>query len=345
MDDPAITGITAGNAISKHAVWLALEGKSATTVTARIGALHRCAATLAITAGTEDVALADADASQLLPWRLTLEGKADTYKLSQVSHVRSFFRFLCDQGYRADNPALRLPVPRKPESLPHPISMEDLLDVLENAPPRLRLMIVLAAFCGLRSCEIAGLRRICIKETAESPYLIVRADATKGRRERRIPLHPFVVSEIKLAGLPATGWCFPRMDGQPGHVTPHRVSALCNKLIHGRGHADTLHSLRHFACTELLAATGNLRIVQEFAGHARADTTAIYTLVSNPQLAAGVAKMRAPRRLRPVRKAVAVAAIAAAAASAAAFAPVTGNRPAVAHQRVQVHRVRDRAAA
>lgn len=331
MDDPAVTGITAGNAIAKYAVWLGLEGKSSTTITARIGALHRCAATLAITAGTEDTALADADAAHLLPWRLTLQGKADTYTLAQVSHVRSFYRWLADQGYRAGNPALRLPVPRKPESLPHPIGAAEFLDVLESAPPRIRLMIVLAAFCGLRAKEIALLRRSCVREKGESPHLLVKADATKGHRERRVPLHEFVVAEIQLAGLPVTGWCFPRLDGVPGPVSPHRVSALCNGLIHGCGYSETLHSLRHFAATELLRATGNLRIVQDFLGHRRADTTAIYTLVDNAELADGVAKMRAPRRLRAARG---VAAIAVAAMVTAAAAPALSP----AAPRSHVHR-------
>lgn len=126
-------------------------------------------------------------------------------------------------------------------------------------------------------------------------------DATKGPRERTIPLtNEFVIAEIRAANLPVTGWCFPRLDGQEGPVSPHRVSNLCNELIHGLGYPETLHTLRARAATVMLRETKNVRVVQRFLGHQRLDTTAIYTLVQDDELSAAAAAIPAPRRLRKV---------------------------------------------
>jgi site-specific recombinase XerD len=50
----------------------------------------------------------------------------------------------------------------------------------------------------------------------------------------------------------------------------------------------------------MLRETKNVRVVQRFLGHARLDTTAIYTLVQDDELSAAVAAIPGPRRLRRV---------------------------------------------
>lgn len=323
----ALTDITTENAIARHSVWLALEGKAGTTITSRHGALSRCAAVI------DPVQLADATTDDLLRWRLTLQGKADTYVLAQVSHLRCFYSWLTEHEYRTDNPARRLPVPRKPEAVPHPIGEKELREAIDNAPERIRLWLLLAAYCGLRACEIAALRRSCIRENGPRPHLRIAADATKGRREGTVPLDAYMVAEIRAANLPATGFAFRRLDGKPGHPSAHRVCALCNTYLHSLGYAETLHSLRHYFGTEVLAATGNVRTTQRALRHRRLDTTAIYTLVTDDEVAAAVAAIPKPRRLSavPHRKAsgaAAVAALALLSGTAVPAVPAHQHRPA-----------------
>lgn len=331
--------ITAVNAVAKHCTWLALEGKSGNTIASRHGALHRCAAAAA------PALLADATTDDLLRWRMTLLKAADNYVLAQVSHVRCFFSWLCEHEYRPDNPARRLPVPRKPSGIPHPIGESELLAALENAPPRIRLWLLLAAYCGLRACEIALLRRVNIRENGDRPHIRIAPDATKGRYEAVVPLDTFMTAEIRAARLPSTGHAFRRLDGQPGPVSPHRVSALCNQYLHSLGYAETLHSLRHYFGTETLrAANGNVRTAQRALRHRRLDTTAVYTLVTDDEVAAAVAAIPKPRRLRAARGvAVAVAAAMLTTASAPALSP--GIRTRHVHRRpVAARRVDSREA-
>lgn len=286
--------ITPENAIARHLAWLALQGKSPRTVYGRAGALHRAETSLT----GPGAMLADATTDQLLPWRLTLASAAANTVLVQVSHLRCFFAWLVEEGYRSDNPARRLPVPRKPDAIPHPIGEAELRLAIDHAPDRIRLWLILAAWCGLRACEIAGLLRRNIRENAPHPHIFISADTAKGRHEGIIPLCEYAAAEVRAAGLPATGHAFRRLDGRPGCPTAHRVSHVCNDYLHSLGLAETLHTLRHRFGTETLRATGNVRTTQRALRHRRLDTTAIYTLVTDDEVAAAIAAIPAPRRLR-----------------------------------------------
>jgi integrase len=193
-----------------------------------------------------------------------------------------------------------VPVPRVGRRLPRPISEADLFTALRQAPPRIRPLLVLAAWAGLRAKEIARLRRQHVLDTARPPVLLVVHDATKGRSERIVPLSDFVLGELRLHGLPASGWMFSRHDGAPGPNTPHMISLLCNQHLHDCGIAATLHQLRHRFGTVAYAASHDLRMVQELLGHADPQTTALYTAYDQADAARVVQALPSPSRLAAV---------------------------------------------
>src|SRR6266436_6248051 len=127
--------------------------------------------------------------------------------------------------------------------LPRPIPDDHLLYALAQAPARIRPWLVLAGWCGLRAKEIALLRRERVIETGRPPGLLIASDATKGRRERYVPMSDFVIAEL-VPVLPASGWVFRRYDGRPGPNTPGVVSRVANDHLHACGYAATLHQLR-----------------------------------------------------------------------------------------------------
>lgn len=158
----------------------------------------------------------------------------------------------------------------------------DLAVALDTAPDRVRPWLVLAAYAGLRACEISGLRACDLMWENEPPLLVV--DQGKGGHARAVPMAPAVATE--LAGAPRSGWLFPRRDGTPGPSPPHLVSRLANQHLHGLGIAHTLHTLRHWFATETLRINGgDLRQTQELLGHQSPVSTAIYTWV-DPRAAA-----------------------------------------------------------
>jgi integrase/recombinase XerC len=279
--------------LERHLRHLQLLGRSPNGIEARRLALQRTAAALA------PVALVDATYEDLLGWREALTVTAGTVR-SYVSHVRHFMTWAQSEGIRPDNPAGRLPVPPKRPTLPRPISEQALMVALESAPPRIRLWLVLAAFCGLRACEVAGVRRECVRENAPSPFLIVAGDSAKGRRERVIPLSPFVVEEIRAAGLPNRGYCFRRLDGQPGANSPAMLSHLANEHLRRSGTTATFHSLRHRFASQAYASSRDLMAVRDLMGHADVSTTQVYVAFSSQSAVDAVNSLPVPPRLQLV---------------------------------------------
>jgi integrase len=128
--------------------------------------------------------------------------------------------------------------------------------------------MLLAGQCGLRRGEIARASREDVEQDLSGWSLRVLG---KGGHTRMVPLTDELGREI-LRRDP--GYLFPSSHG--GHLTPHHLGKTIAAAL-AAGH--TTHSLRHRCATVSYAATRDLRAVQELLGHAKPETTAIYTLV------------------------------------------------------------------
>jgi integrase/recombinase XerC len=274
--------------ICAHLQYLRMRGLSERTIYNRQRALARMA-------GAIGSPLAAATAADLTAWHASLTGLDRGTISAYASNAREFYAWCHAEGVIADNPAARLPAPRPPRRLPRPISEADLMTALDCAPRRIRLWLVLAAWCGLRAHEIALLRVGCIQLTADPPLLLATG---KGGKERIVPLAPFVAGEVCAAGLPAAGYAFRRHDGRRGPNAPGLVSKLCNEHLHACGIAASLHQLRHRFGTQAYRTRRDLRMTQELMGHASPETTAGYAAWDQAGAAAALARMPAPRRLR-----------------------------------------------
>lgn len=238
--------------------------------------------------------LLQATREDLAAWRESLH-LAPASIASYVSHARKFYDWAVDPEQLLEaSPVDGIRVPPVPRLLPRPIGEAELLAAVLAAPQPIRLMLVLSAWAGLRAKEIALLRRSNIRERASPPVLLVAWWATKGVRERLVPLAPFVVDELAAYGLPRSGLVFRRRDGRAGGLSPASVSHYCCDYLHDLGIAETLHGGRHRFGTRLIQDTHDLRLVQELMGHASPVTTAIYTKVSPAAAAAAVDALPVP---------------------------------------------------
>lgn len=206
----------------------------------------------------------------------------------ETSHLRTFYRWAVLEQLLEVDPTIRLIRPRVPRRLPRPMPTNDLAVAVDTAPERVRPWLMLAAYAGLRACEISGLRACDLMWSNVPPLLVV--DQGKGGHTRAVPIAPPLADE--LASLPRSGWLFPRRDGNPGPAPPHLVSRLSNQHLHGLGITHTLHTLRHWFATETLRINGgDLRQTQELLGHQSPVSTAIYTWVDPRAAAATVAEL------------------------------------------------------
>lgn len=161
---------------------------------------------------------------------------------------------------------------------------------IRTASPRLQAWLILAAYGGLRAKEIAHLEWSCFEEPSHGNGIFIRLIRTKGEYERISFLPQWAWDSIRPA-LADSGLCFRRERGS-GPVTPQQVSQLANDWLHKCGTASTLHTLRHWAASSGIEVE-DIRVVQEFMGHASPATTAVYTAVQPKRIAAMVNSFRA----------------------------------------------------
>jgi integrase/recombinase XerD len=227
-------------------------------------------------------------------------GLARATRARRLSSIRQFYRFSVDEGWRAENPAIRLRGPGRRRTLPHTLSetqVERLLDaapqVGRNDADRVRngAMLALLYATGMRVSELVGLPLAAALGNPE--MLLVRG---KGGRERLVPLSPparaamaaWLLVRARDRTRAASPYLFPSTS-RAGHLTRHRFYGLVKQIAIRAGidpNAVTPHRLRHAFATHLLANGADLRVIQTLLGHADLATTEIYTHVLDARLRA-----------------------------------------------------------
>lgn len=191
-------------------------------------------------------------------------------------YINGFYRWWARNG--GVHVTSALPRPKAPKGVPHPISTPDLRRLIDlpGMHHRTRVMILLAAFAGLRVHEIAKFR-------GEDINLDRRTIAVlgKGNKPALLPLHP-LIAEAALT-MPRRGWWFPANNRREGeHLLRKSVSDIIGQAMRRAGiFSGTPHSLRHWHATALLEADVDLRTVQTLMRHSSLETTARYTLVTD----------------------------------------------------------------
>ena len=188
-----------------------------------------------------------------------------------ATSARQWHRWLLERGLRVDDPTAKLKMPPLPRNRPRPAATVALDQVLRGATDWTRAYVLLAAYQGLRCCEIARVRG----DDFEDGSLFVEG---KGGILDAIPTHPAVEDLRRL--FPSTGWWFPS-DSKYGHVWPNSVSKRVAVAFDRAGYAaTTAHQLRHWFGTHTLRASRDLRTTQELMRHRSVTSTQIYTEVS-----------------------------------------------------------------
>ncbi|NUB43164.1 site-specific tyrosine recombinase XerD [Fertoebacter nigrum] len=238
------------------------------------------------------------------------QGLAKATRARRLSAIRQLYRFAHEEGWRADNPALRIKGPGASQSLPKTLTVDEVDRLLDAArdkgrshadQQRNRAMLELLYATGMRVSELVELPVAAAR--GDPAMILVRG---KGGKERMVPLSPPArealadwlpardrAQELAVkAGRAASRYLFPG-TGAGGHVTREYFYVLIKNIavLAGVDPAKvTPHTLRHAFATHLLAGGADLRVIQTLLGHADLATTEIYTHVLDEHLKALVLK-------------------------------------------------------
>jgi tyrosine recombinase XerC len=208
-----------------------------------------------------------------------------------LSSLRSFFRFLCREGYIKTNPILMLSSPKSEKHLPSFMTEDEVYRLIESAFAKtqddlggLRDRAILEVFysSGLRISELAGLNLEDIDFI--SGILKIRG---KGKKERIVPIGETALSAVRKyleKRKKQTDVLF--LNNHHRRLTTRGVRFLLVKYLKASGMKPgvSAHTFRHSFATHLLNHGADLRTVQELLGHANLSSTQIYTHLTTDKL-------------------------------------------------------------
>ena len=222
-------------------------------------------------------------------------GKSSKTISRQISSIRSFHQFLLREKVTNQDPTVHLEMPKKEQSLPKVLSIEEIDALLtapsEEKPQGIRDIAILEMMygSGMRISELIELNL----EDVHMTMGFVRVFG-KGGKERIIPLG----RSAMLACANYLEHARPQLLGNAPKNDAFFITQRgkrftrqgCWKIIKEYAAAANIskeitpHVLRHSFATHLIENGADLRAVQELLGHADISTTQIYTHVSKTRL-------------------------------------------------------------
>lgn len=210
----------------------------------------------------------------------------------RLSSLKVFFSHLAKHHMILYNPASEIELPKQEKRLPRNVmtrqEAEKVLNVPDTGEPigiRDRAMLEVVYCTGMRRMELSGLKLYDID--AERGTIMIRKG--KGRKDRMVPISERALAWIEkyvaqvrpeLVLDPDDGTLFLTADGLGFGLT--RITQLVRNYVAAAriGKMGSCHMFRHTMATLMLENGADVRVIQQLLGHAKLETTQIYTQVS-----------------------------------------------------------------
>jgi len=201
-----------------------------------------------------------------------------SYQRQFVSALKLLFTHIESPSFNVDS----LERPAKERKLPLILSKEEIRSILLSINNLKHKAILTTLYSsGLRVSELIHLRLVDI----DSKRMLIRVRQSKGRKDRYVRL-----SDTNLLVLRHYVKKYkPKemlIEGQEGLYSSTSIRNIFRRACSRAGIRKkvTPHTLRHSYATHMLELGVDLRYVQALLGHAKPETTMIYTHVSNQKL-------------------------------------------------------------
>ena len=218
-----------------------------------------------------------------------------TYLLEKGSHlkpsslgmrircIRAFFRWANEEGYCSTNPSRKLKEPKLGKPIPKALNEEDIEMFRESCKSIMEHALI--EFLYTSGCRIGEVYRLNITDINWDNHSCIVLG--KGNKEREVYFNLRCALWLKR-------YLKQRKDNDPAlFVTeraPHRISIDMIRYIVKRVAKNSElqiniypHKLRHSYATHLLNNGASLEGIQTLMGHAKIETTMIYTNLAGPR--------------------------------------------------------------
>lgn len=192
-----------------------------------------------------------------------------------LSALRTCFDKLCGADI-----TLGLVTPRRPKRLPVVLTEQEVVRLLKAARSvRDKLLLGLMYSTGVRVSEVVCLRW---NDVDLSRGALLIADG-KGRRARQVVLPRSLDHLLRRLAMTASGddYLFPSAE-MNRHISIRTAQRGMERavILAKLDKRATCHSLRHSFATHLLEHGTDIRFIQKLLGHAKIETTTLYTKVA-----------------------------------------------------------------
>lgn len=213
------------------------------------------------------------------------------------SSLKSFFKYLTvHENLLEENPTENLSPPKKKKALPHFLSLEQSIELLQavDGPDAARDRCILTLFlnCGMRLAELVSINISDVLYNNATLRIL-----GKGNKERIVYLNQACLDSINryLEVRPKDGVVDRSalfLSNRKTRISPKTVQAMVKKYLDKiglTGPGYSVHKLRHTAAT-LMYRYGDvdIRVLQDILGHANLGTTEIYTHTSSSQMESAI---------------------------------------------------------
>jgi integrase/recombinase XerC len=204
---------------------------------------------------------------KLMPYRIHIAPLNAKTISKNLSAIRSFVSYLNDNDMQvtleADDSV------KVSKTLPKPISHKYILQAIDGAKLKEKLVVVMLYTLGLRISELASLK---LEDMSESWVRVVG----KGNKERDVPLLESTQEIIDeyLSSFVTKKFLFEK-NGEK--LSENSLRYMVNKVFRDVSLKVTPHQLRHSYATALLNGGAPIVDVSELLGHSSMATTQIYT--------------------------------------------------------------------
>lgn len=212
-------------------------------------------------------------------------------QINRLAAVRGLFKWLCRENWLSADPAAHLEMPKEEHRLPADTLSESEVNAILAVPDvsdllgvRDRAMLELLYSSAIRRSELARLQLRDLHRERKTLHV-----AGKGGKDRIVPVgerallwldsylvrvRPLLCVHVDEQALFLTGYGRGFSANSLGNLIKQNVEQA------HPGRSGNCHLLRHACATHMLEHGADVRIIQQLLGHAKLETTQIYTAVS-----------------------------------------------------------------